>query len=241
MSSATAFHDVVERHEGVVRGFLRRRLGNPTLADDATQETFIRAFAKQDTLRDPSKMGAWLLGIARRVSAEARRGPGQRLVPVADVPDDALGLAPSPEAQLLDRETCCTVARAVEALSPARREALRLRVEDELAYDDIASRLGWTLAKVKNEIHRARRELERAVAAGLAIIALVATVPPLARVDGGAGLSLAALDDAVPACFESGLGAAAATESRFRACLLASPLLADEPVSCLDVTPLCGG
>lgn len=233
----TAFQDVVERHEGVVRGFLRRRLGNPALADEATQETFVRAYAKQETLRDPAKMGSWLLGIARRVSAEARRGH-HRSIPVAEVADDALGLAPSPETELLDRESCGALARAVGELRADRREALLLRVDDELGYDDIASRLGWTLAKVKNEIHRARREIERAIAAGLAIVALAASAPQLGTIG---NMEVALLDDSVPACFESGLGAAAATESSFRACLLASPLLVDEPSACLDVLPVCGG
>ncbi len=237
MTSLTAFQDVVERHEGVVRGFLRRRLGNPALADEATQETFVRAYTRQDTLRDPTKTSAWLLGIARRVSAEARRGH-LRALPVAELSDDALGLAPSPEAELLERERCGALARAVEELRPDRREALLLRVDDELGYDDIAARLGWTLAKVKNEIHRARRELERALAAGLAIVALAASVPQWGTVG---SVEVALLDDSIPACFESGLGAAAATESSFRACLLASPLLVDEPRACLDVLPVCGG
>lgn len=251
MTSVTAFDDVVERHQGEVRGFLRRRLGSATLADEATQETFVRAYVRQDTLRDPHKMGAWLLGIARRVSAEARRG--HRLVPVAELPDDALGVAPSPETEYLERETCGAVARAVDALGPERREALRLRVEDELAYDDIADRLGWTLAKVKNEIHRARRQLERALAAAVAIVALATTIPQLGVVSRG---ELGLLDDGVPACFESGMGAVAAVESSFGACLIASPLAAGErgdrgeagdsgavaqAALCLDATPLCGG
>lgn len=233
MTSAL-FQDVIERHGSDVRGFLRRRLRNPTLAEEAAQETFVRAYAKQDTLRDPAKMGAWLLGIARRVSAEAQRR--QRLVPVAEVPEDGLGLAPSPETELLERETSDTLARAVARLGEGRREALRLRVEDELPYDDIAARLGWTLAKVKNELHRARRELERALAAGLVLVALGASVPRL----GTLSVEVSA-DGAAAACFDSAGATADMLEALVGACLIASPVLTEEPRACVDETPVCGG
>jgi RNA polymerase sigma-70 factor (ECF subfamily) len=233
MTSAL-FQDVIERHGSDVRGFLRRRLRNPTLAEEATQETFVRAYAKHETLRDPAKMGAWLIGIARRVSAEAQRR--QRLVPVGEVPEDSLGLAPSPETELLERETSDTLARAVARLGEGRREALRLRVEDELPYDDIATRLGWTLAKVKNELHRARRELERALAAGLVLVALGASVPRLGTLGAEVGS-----EGAGAACFDSVGSTAAALESLVGACLLASPVLTEEPRACVDETPVCGG
>jgi hypothetical protein len=53
----------------------------------------------------------------------------------------------------------------MEKLGVERRNALLLRVDEELGYDEIAARMGWSLAKVKNEIHRARVDLRALVAA----------------------------------------------------------------------------
>jgi len=209
---ALAFDLVMARHAGAVRGFLGRRLRDPALADEATQETFVRAYVRRDTLRDPARMGSWLLGIARRVSAELQRR--RPMIPLHDVPEEALGAGRDVESAYLERESFTHLARAVASLGEARRAALLMRVDDELGYDDIATRLGWTLAKVKNEIHRARRELARAMAATAALLLLVMTVPQLAVIEP------VVANDAM-ACFESDI---ALTETAHQACLIATPV-----------------
>ncbi|HEY8086633.1 MAG TPA: RNA polymerase sigma factor [Polyangiaceae bacterium] len=139
-------------------------LGDRTLASDATQETFIRAFRRVGELPAGTRLAAWVFGIARNVSLELRRARGRvrRLVVDAgerghdDVPDRACR---TPEAELLDREAVLVVARALERLSEDRRAALLLRLDHGLSYEDIAGAMGWSLAKTKVEIFRAREVL----------------------------------------------------------------------------------
>ena len=83
---------------------------------------------------------------------------------MVDAPHDAEAnvidsAARTPEAELLDREALTVVERALAKLPEERRSALVLRLDHGLAYDDIAAVMGWSLAKVKVEIFRAREVL----------------------------------------------------------------------------------
>lgn len=75
-----AFARLYDRHGPVVLALCRGNLPGRTgaEADDAVQETFIRAWRKLDQLEDPSKLRPWLYGIARLVCAERRRAAGRR-------------------------------------------------------------------------------------------------------------------------------------------------------------------
>lgn len=120
--------------------FLRDLLGNSTLAADATQETFTRAFTRLETLRAEETKVGWLFGIARNVSLEyikACRAARNRFV------EEEQGRATtckerSPEAQLLGREAAQIVTKALSQLSEERRAVLLLRMDHGLSYDEIA-------------------------------------------------------------------------------------------------------
>jgi RNA polymerase sigma-70 factor (ECF subfamily) len=149
-----------------VHRFLRDMLGDATLAADGTQETFVRAYRQAHRLDPGTRLGAWVFGISRNVSLELRkaRGRTQRVMtgegPSPDVVRDPR--TPSPEAELLQREALTVVTRALERLPDERRAALLLRLDHGLAYEEIAGLMGWSMAKTKVEIFRAR-ELLRAV------------------------------------------------------------------------------
>jgi RNA polymerase sigma-70 factor (ECF subfamily) len=151
-----------------IHRFQRDLLGDATLATDATQETFIRAFRRVGELPPGTRLVPWVFGIARNVSLELRRARGRlrRVVVEAPAPTQAQvadRAARTPEAELLDREALVIVERALAQLSEDRRAALLLRLDHGLAYDDIAQSMGWSLAKVKVEIFRAREVLRAAM------------------------------------------------------------------------------
>ena len=149
-----------------VQRFLRDLLGDAALAADATQETFVRAFRRYDTLEDCARVTPWIFGIARNVSLELRKARGRARRVIVDDGEgggEARSKTRTPEAELLDREAVRVVARALERISEDRRAALLLRLDHGLAYDEIAALMGWTLAKVKVEIFRAREVLRATV------------------------------------------------------------------------------
>ena len=164
---ASAFRSLFEKHSPGVWRFLKDLSGDEASADEATQETFVRAHARLGTLRDETRLGSWLLGIARLVHFESRRGRPTHL-DISDEESEPLMEAaqPSltPEDLLLDRELEGLLTRALGELGEDRRAALLLRIDHGLAYEDIAQVMGWSLPKVKNEIHRARLKLRERLA-----------------------------------------------------------------------------
>jgi RNA polymerase sigma-70 factor (ECF subfamily) len=153
---AAAFRAIFDRHGAGVRRFLCDLLRDRESADEATQETFVRAHTRLHTLREGEKLQPWLFGIARHVFHEARRVRRHREPLPSLQPIDP---GPTPEAVLLGREADRALADALATLSEERRAALLLRIDHGLDYEEIREVMGWTLPKVKNEIHRARLEL----------------------------------------------------------------------------------
>jgi RNA polymerase sigma-70 factor (ECF subfamily) len=157
------FTALYERHAPRVQRFLRDVLRDEALAWDATQETFARAFGQLAILRDEERARPWLFGVARNVSLELRRARFRAArVVVQDSGEVGRAVAVRvgcPEADLIGREAVAVVDAALERLSEDRRAMLLLRLDHELAYEQIAELMGFSLAKVKVEIFRAREVL----------------------------------------------------------------------------------
>jgi RNA polymerase sigma-70 factor (ECF subfamily) len=148
--------------------FQRDMLGDAALAQDATQETFVRAFLRVDDLPPGTRLVPWVFGVARRVSLELRRARGRALRLVVPSPaQEAFDEPPdipdprgrTPEAELLDREALLVVEAALSRLPEDRRAAMLLRIDHGLSYEDIAELMDWSLPKTKIEIFRAREVL----------------------------------------------------------------------------------
>jgi len=152
---AGAFRVLFDRHAAGVRRFLRDLTHDEAYADEATQETFVRAHARLGSLRDDQRLRPWLLGIARRVCLEETR---RRRRP-REVLDEIVDPAPSPERELLDAEQVQWFRVALGRLSAERRGVLLLQLDHGLSYDEIASVMGMSPAQVRNELHRGRQEL----------------------------------------------------------------------------------
>ncbi len=69
----SAFGELVRRHQGVVRGFLRRLTGDAAQADDLAQDAFVKAFTKVRSYKGPGRFKSWLLSIAYREFLMSRR------------------------------------------------------------------------------------------------------------------------------------------------------------------------
>ncbi|MBL9006943.1 MAG: sigma-70 family RNA polymerase sigma factor [Myxococcales bacterium] len=158
---SAAFRALFLRHSPGVRRYLGDLLRDDAAADDATQETFLRAFDSLRSLRDAARLSSWLFGIARNVFLEhcrARKDFSRRLnEPNRDV--EAVDEAPTPDAVLLGAEADRVLSEALAHVGEPRKSALLLRLDHGLAYEDIAEVMGWSVSKVKNEIHRGRLQL----------------------------------------------------------------------------------
>lgn len=155
-----AFGELYRRRVSTVHGWFRRRL--EWAAGDLTAETFAQAWLSRRSFRDEADGSAlpWLLGIARNVAREsARRNEVEtrarrRLgLPTDLASEDGFAAV---EDRLSPR---VALADALEALPEHEREALELRIVDELPYDDVAVRLGVRPAAARLRVSRALRRL----------------------------------------------------------------------------------
>ncbi len=150
--------DLYAAHGARIHRFLRDLLGDATLAKDATQETFVRAYRKLASLDPALNVAPWLFGVARNVSLELRKARARTERRFSNEAADSAG-ADCPEREYLGREALRVVAASLAQLPEERRAMLLLRLDHGLSYDDIAVTMGCSLAKVKVEIFRAREVL----------------------------------------------------------------------------------
>jgi RNA polymerase sigma-70 factor (ECF subfamily) len=148
-----------------VRRFLGDLLRDDAGADEGTQETFVRAHRRLGTLEQTGKLQGWLFGIARMVFLEQiRRKRRESPMPEPAEHFSRTDCGPSPEAMLLSAESDRMLDGALADLDDERRSALLMRIDHGLGYGEIAEAMGWSLQKVKNEIHRARLQLRARLA-----------------------------------------------------------------------------
>jgi RNA polymerase sigma-70 factor, ECF subfamily len=157
-----ALRSIYDRYAPAVRRFVRDMLRDAPAADDALQDTFVRVFQRIATLDEPEHLAGWIFGIARRVCLEHRRHHSrrQRNTEIPPVGFDAPDSSATPEALYFGSQAAAELDRAVDRLEPDRRAILLLRCDHQLSYDEIATAMGFSLSKVKVELHRARLALK---------------------------------------------------------------------------------
>lgn len=153
----TAFSRLAERHRAEIERYLGRLLGNDADAQDACQDTFLRAQRAFPRLVPGSNARAWLYRIATNSARNAARGRSRRTARLADVELD--GIAAAGVATPEDRMQLRAVARAAEALPPRQRAALVLRQFQDLDYAEIAATLGGTETAARANVYQALKKL----------------------------------------------------------------------------------
>ncbi len=145
---------------------------NTAEAEDLTQETFLRAYCRRDSLKDEGAKTAWLYRIATNVCLDrlrqyARRAPMESETDL-DQTDVAEPDTPSLQ-QVIERdEMSACVQRYLNRLPDSYRAVILLHDMHDLTSPEIAQLLGASLSAVKIRLHRARGKLGAALKAGCA-------------------------------------------------------------------------
>lgn len=119
---------------------------DPSLAEDATQEAFCKAFQKLDTLRESKKFGPWVKSIAARSAVDILR-QRQHLTVVEDITgfsqDDYINNIPQllPENEVVKHELQAQIKEAIYALSPIHRQVIVMKYYLSLNTREIADTL----------------------------------------------------------------------------------------------------
>jgi RNA polymerase sigma-70 factor, ECF subfamily len=159
-----AFTQLFQRYRRPVLGFLYGMTGRHDFTEDLLQETVRRAFTLLPHLREEAKFPTWLFGIARNVAREKNRlrpRDRNRIDLESSEVETLADSKPDPETDAIRQQMLQGIRAGFAALDEDRRTALTLRVLGEKRYQEIAEITGWSLARVKVEIHRARIEMRK--------------------------------------------------------------------------------
>jgi RNA polymerase sigma-70 factor, ECF subfamily len=154
-ADASAFRAFYDRYAERVYGYHLRRAREQHAAHDLTAETFAQAWLARSRFCDRAggTAGPWLFAIARNVLVDSvRRGRLERGA------CERLGLLAEARAEP-DETWLEGLDEALDELPAGQGEAVRLRVVDELGYDDVARELGTTPEAARVRVHRGLRTL----------------------------------------------------------------------------------
>jgi len=155
-----AFEEVYRRLSGRVYALCLRMSADPDLAEEWTQDVFVRAWEKLDSFRGESRFSTWLHRLAVNLILQHRRSAGRRSAREVTVEDLSRYAV---EAERAMPGTRVDLERAIAALPPGARELLILRDIEGYPYQEMAQLKGIALGTVKAQIHRARTLLREAL------------------------------------------------------------------------------
>ncbi|NUN13673.1 MAG: RNA polymerase sigma factor [Myxococcales bacterium] len=170
---ARAFDRLLKRHGGPIYNFILRHVHNPTLAEDLTQETFMRVIRGAGDYERRAKFTTWLYTIARNQCIDALRRAKHRRHPSLDQPLDSaesrtLGDTvksdlPDSERGVVDSEFSVVLERALARLPEEQREVFLMRQYQNLQFQEIAEITGVSPNTVKSRMRYALESLQRAL------------------------------------------------------------------------------
>lgn len=164
---------VVLEHRSRIYRYVLSMARDPDVAEDLTQETFLRALRGLGSLRDRAAVVPWLYRLATNVFIDWVRAEGRRRLAYAggkDTDGDLVGEIPDPAARIDRRveqsEMSECVQDFVDDLPDDFRSVILLHDAHGLSNPEIAEMLGLTLATTKIRVHRARVRLRQALDVG---------------------------------------------------------------------------
>ncbi len=155
-----AFTTLVQTYQTAIYNLCYRMLGEADQAQDATQETFLRAYTQFHRYDPERPFKTWLFSIASHYCIDRLR---RRRVTWLDIDDEPLAGHPAlrekrvgPEDSALQGERASDVQALLEVLPAKDRAAVVMLYWYDLSYQEIAEATGTTVSAVKSRLHRAR-------------------------------------------------------------------------------------
>jgi RNA polymerase sigma-70 factor (ECF subfamily) len=161
-----AFRLIFDRYSRPVLSFIYDMVGDRALAEDLAQETFVRAYRGLSSLREETKLSTWLFAIAKNCAREQLRSRRRNEGNVEIDAEPAFELRDggrSPSGALLDKELSGVIQKALSKLDEDKRTVFTLKVLQQRSYEEIAEITGFSVGKLKTDLHRARAEMRKRI------------------------------------------------------------------------------
>ncbi len=150
---------LLARNRAELLGFVEKRVGDRSAAEDILQDAAKRGLEREDSVRDDTSVRAWFYQILRNAIADDHRKKGR----AARASDRLAASEPDIADSELERRVCKCVAALKDSLKPEYAQAIA-RVEiDELPVKDYAAESGMTANAAAVRVHRAREALRKQV------------------------------------------------------------------------------
>ncbi len=157
------FTKLVEAYQKPVYNLCYRMLGEPEAAEDAAQETFLKAYQHLARYDPQRSFATWLLAIAAHHCIDQIRRKRFPSFSIDDSEDDQVELpdlaAPDPEKEAIRKQTGERLHGCLQSLDPIDRAAIILRYWQDCSEIEISRALKLTVPAVKSRLHRARLAL----------------------------------------------------------------------------------
>jgi RNA polymerase sigma-70 factor, ECF subfamily len=163
-----AFGLLYDRYASSVYRYVLFRIGDHTLAEDVTSETFLRALRRISSVSYQGRdLGAWFVTIARNLVLDHVKSSHYRLEVATAELDDQRQVTAGPEQKVLTEAINTELLRCVGELNDDQRECIVLRFLQGLSVAETASQMGRNEGAVKALQHRAIRRLAQLLPTGL--------------------------------------------------------------------------
>ena len=159
-----AFAAIVEQYRQMVWRVALRMLGDPDEAEDAVQETFIRAWKALPGFDRRYSSATWLGTIAARLCCDIlRKRSAHRRFEADAARANAQERAADPESGSIARELEDLLRQVTRTLSPMQRTVFVLHEIEQLPFEEIRRATGWSAVQLKSNLYLARQKVRRAL------------------------------------------------------------------------------
>lgn len=161
------FEKLVTEYQRDIVNFHYRLVSNRFEAEDLAQETFIKAYRRLDSLKEPEKAKSWLYAIARNVTIDYYRRSKEKSVPLDNIvlENYARATAVDYREDILHRELSVELQKTIATLNEQDRTIVKLLYYEGFSYKEICNLLNINQNTLKSRLHRARKVLLAALQA----------------------------------------------------------------------------
>lgn len=160
----SAFDSVYAAFRAPIYGFLARLSGRRDLAEELLQETFVRLAARATTLREDTRLGAWLYTVARNLHVSQTRMTALDAARVDRASLEDPARPPTPFEEATASQTQIALERALASLPDSYREVLLLVAVDRMEPGEAAEVVGVSPETLRQRLSRARTMMKEALA-----------------------------------------------------------------------------
>ena len=163
----TAFANLISKYQRQVHAYALQKIGDFHIAEDITQETFLRVYQHLETLNDPTQFSRWLYQIANHLCIAWHRKNRLQTQPLEEIHVSEIETEPYSRYVASEREKVSAeaqrdlVKKLLAELKESDREVITLHYFEEMTSSEIGTYLGVSENTIKSRLHRARQRLKK--------------------------------------------------------------------------------